>query len=100
MVCCETYKFCERAQLDSICFNDKTTVGKPSSGHGHGDDKAKANGFGSGRPAGLGDGVEVLQLAYDITPAAAVTAVVTEVGMIPPSSVPVIIREYHQQARE
>ena len=22
MVCCETYKFCERAQLDSICFNE------------------------------------------------------------------------------
>jgi translation initiation factor eIF-2B subunit delta len=21
MVCCETYKFCDRAQLDSICYN-------------------------------------------------------------------------------
>eukprot|EP01048_Picozoa_sp_COSAG05_P003130 COSAG05_NODE_140_length_16665_cov_48.470059_1_plen_363_part_00 len=26
MVCCETYKFCERAQLDSICFNE---LGEP-----------------------------------------------------------------------
>ena len=23
MVCCETYKFCDRAQLDSICYNDE-----------------------------------------------------------------------------
>ena len=38
---------------------------------------------------------QVLELAYDVTPALYVTAVVTEVGMIPPSSVPVIIREYH-----
>jgi translation initiation factor eIF-2B subunit delta len=26
MICCETYKFCERAQLDSICFNE---LGEP-----------------------------------------------------------------------
>lgn len=22
IVCCETYKFCERVQIDSICFNE------------------------------------------------------------------------------
>ena len=38
---------------------------------------------------------QVLELAYDVRPALYVTAMVTEVGMIPPSSIPVIIREYH-----
>ena len=32
MVCCETYKFCERAQLDSICFNE---LGKAAWHHPH-----------------------------------------------------------------
>jgi len=34
-----------------------------------------------------------LGLIYDLTPAEFVTALITEVGIIPPSSVPVIIRE-------
>jgi translation initiation factor 2B subunit (eIF-2B alpha/beta/delta family) len=34
-----------------------------------------------------------LGLIYDLTPAEFVTALVTEVGIIPPTSVPVIIRE-------
>lgn len=42
----------------------------------------------------------LLNLKYDAMPAEYVTMVVTEFGMIPPTSVPVILREYQQFGRE
>lgn len=41
----------------------------------------------------------LLNLKYDAMPAEYVTMVVTEFGMIPPSSVPVILREYSESAQ-
>ena len=38
-------------------------------------------------------GVSVLNLLYDSTPSELITMVVTDVGMIPSTSVPVVIRE-------
>ena len=40
--------------------------------------------------------LKLLNIAYDITPSKFITMIVTEVGMMPPTSVPVIIREYEQ----
>ena len=37
--------------------------------------------------------LKLLNLMYDLTPAKYVSLVVTEVGMTPPTSVPVLIRE-------
>jgi translation initiation factor eIF-2B subunit delta len=37
--------------------------------------------------------LNLLNLRYDLTPMKYVTLVITEVGMIPPTSVPVLIRE-------
>lgn len=56
------------------------------------------------RSAGLSGWREVprlslLNLKYDAMPAEYVTMVVTEFGMIPPSSVPVILREYSESAQ-
>lgn len=42
------------------------------------------------------DGLKILNLKYDLTPAEFVTMVITENGVIPPTSAPVIIREYHK----
>lgn len=39
----------------------------------------------------------LLNLAYDAMPAEYVSLIVTELGAIPPTSVPVILREYQQQ---
>ena len=83
--CCETYKFCERVQLDSICANE---LADP--------DQLVSTG-GDGEPA-LSDwrdqqSLKLLNLMYDLTPAKYVSLVVTEVGMTPPTSVPVLIRE-------
>lgn len=41
----------------------------------------------------------LLNLKYDAMPAEYVTMVVTEFGMIPPSSVPVILREFSESAQ-
>jgi translation initiation factor eIF-2B subunit delta len=55
----------------------------------------------TGDPEVLAPGLEkdylrVLNLVYDLTPMEFVAMVISEVGMIPPTSVPVVIREYHK----
>lgn len=81
LVCCETHKFSERFQTDAIVYNE---LGNP-------DDlvindkccltnwQAKSK-------------MSPLNLMYDITPPELVTAVVTEVSILPCTSVPVILR--------
>jgi translation initiation factor eIF-2B subunit delta len=39
----------------------------------------------------------MLNLVYDLTPAHYISQVITEVGIIPPTSVPVVIREYRRE---
>ncbi|CAM9989821.1 unnamed protein product [Ectocarpus sp. 12 AP-2014] len=82
MFCCETYKFCERVQLDSIVYNE---LGQPHDliSDASGDvDEFKA------LPS-----LKLLNLRYDLTPIKYVTLVITEFGFLPPTSVPVLIRE-------
>jgi translation initiation factor 2B subunit (eIF-2B alpha/beta/delta family) len=38
--------------------------------------------------------LRLLNLGYDLMPQSLVTLVATEIGLIPPSSVPVIVREF------
>ncbi|KAK4750788.1 hypothetical protein SAY87_004270 [Trapa incisa] len=90
LVCCEAYKFHERVQLDSICFNE---LGDPN-------DVAKVPGR---RDINYLDSLDkkenlqLLNLMYDATPSDYISMVVTDYGMIPPTSVPVIVREYRQE---
>ena len=99
LVCCETYKFHEMVKLDSIGFNE---LGDP--------DELISSGAscGEGGEAGGADSqsvladwrdvpnLKLLNLVFDLTPVELVTMVISEVGMIPPTSVPVILREYHK----
>jgi translation initiation factor eIF-2B subunit delta len=39
--------------------------------------------------------LKLLNILYDLTPPEYIKKIVTEVGSLPPSSVPVIIREYN-----
>ena len=84
MVCCETFKFTDRVQIDSFVYNEL----------GDSDDVSKL-------PDGIYGPLEVckdintlriLNLKYDITPPELVDLVVTESGIIPCTSIPVIIR--------
>lgn len=86
LVCCESYKFLERVQLDSICSNE---LGDP-------DVIAKVPGRMNNclEDWASMENLQLLNLTFDVTPADYVSMIVTEYGMIPPTSVPVIVREY------
>ncbi|XP_029903613.1 translation initiation factor eIF2B subunit delta isoform X1 [Myripristis murdjan] len=83
LVCCETYKFCERVQTDSFVSNelddpDDLIVTRKGKTHlEHWQDVSS-----------LG----LLNLVYDVTPPDFVDLVITDLGMIPCTSVPVVLR--------
>jgi translation initiation factor eIF-2B subunit delta len=78
LVCGETYKISNRIQLESITMNE---LGNPK----------------HVLPGELGDNLRVINLLYDLTPAKMVTGVVTEMGILPPTSVSVLLREMNPQ---
>ncbi|POY76792.1 hypothetical protein BMF94_0042 [Rhodotorula taiwanensis] len=101
--CCETYKFSERVMLDSIVGNERANpapllpsalstpapapvpaVGKPSS-------TTTATATAS---AQLPPNLSPLSLLYDVSRPEDVTVVITEAGLIPVQSVPVLLRDY------
>ncbi|KAK3149868.1 hypothetical protein QOZ80_3AG0224080 [Eleusine coracana subsp. coracana] len=90
LVCCEAYKFHERVQLDSICANELgdpdvilKVPGKADLDHLK-DWADNAN-------------LQLLNLTYDATPSDYVSMIITDYGMLPPTSVPVIVREYRKE---
>ncbi|KAL5217264.1 hypothetical protein ABZP36_017948 [Zizania latifolia] len=90
LVCCEAYKFHERVLLDSICSNE---LGDP-------DVILKVPGKADlGHLKNLTDNenLQLLNLTYDATPSEYVSMIITDYGMLPPTSVPVIVREYKEQ---
>lgn len=127
LVCCETYKFCERVQTDSFVSNELGMALPPFSHIGGrrpppshppaGRDGLKCWAVplpgGSDPPhpaddpddlivqrkgqAQLGGWAEnkslrLLNLVYDVTPPDLVDLVITDLGMIPCTSVPVVLR--------
>jgi len=87
IVCCETYKFTERVQLESISYNE---LGDPEDLRVRESDMIK-DVLKEWREI---PSLRLLNLVYDLTPSEFIMMVITEVGMVPPSSVPVILREY------
>jgi translation initiation factor eIF-2B subunit delta len=84
LVCCETYKISNKVVLESITHNE---LGNPDSlihGESLANWKETPN-------------LKLLHLLYDVTPAEFVTGIVTEVGIIPPTSVAVLLREMNLQ---
>mmetsp|Transcript_19523 Transcript_19523/g.27236 ORF Transcript_19523/g.27236 Transcript_19523/m.27236 type:complete len:686 (-) Transcript_19523:22-2079(-) len=92
IVCCETCKFTDRVQLESISFNE---LGNP-------EEILAENTEADGTPNQLLKewkdipNLKLLNLMYDLTPSQFISAVVTEVGMTPPTSVPVVLRIFSQ----
>ncbi|XP_062857407.1 translation initiation factor eIF-2B subunit delta isoform X2 [Trichomycterus rosablanca] len=83
LVCCETYKFCERVQTDSFVSNeldDPDDLIVSRKGKSHLQDWQSVTSLG------------LLNLVYDVTPPDFVDLVITELGMIPCTSVPVVLR--------
>ncbi|XP_039048184.1 translation initiation factor eIF-2B subunit delta-like [Hibiscus syriacus] len=90
LVCCEAYKFHERVQLDSICFNELGNPEAISKVHGR-EDINYLDGFVNQEK------LQLLNLVYDATPSDYISMIITDYGMIPPTSVPVIVREYRRE---
>ncbi|XP_040848908.1 translation initiation factor eIF-2B subunit delta isoform X3 [Ochotona curzoniae] len=83
LVCCETYKFCERVQTDAFVSNELDDPDDLQCERG--DHVALADW--QSQPS-----LRLLNLVYDVTPPELVDLVITELGMIPCSSVPVVLR--------
>lgn len=94
IICSETYKFHERVQLDSITNNE---LADPADLLRH-----------DGIPLEIKEAVlrsdnhsssslSMLNIVYDTTPADYISVVITEVGALPPTSVPVVLREYRSE---
>ncbi|XP_028805852.1 translation initiation factor eIF-2B subunit delta [Neltuma alba] len=90
LVCCEAYKFHERVQLDSICSNELGDPDVVSKVQGR-EDVNHLDGWANK------DNLQLLNLIYDATPSDYVSMIVTDYGMVPPTSVPVIVREYRRE---
>ncbi|KAK7271778.1 hypothetical protein RJT34_27955 [Clitoria ternatea] len=90
IVCCEAYKFHERVQLDSICSNELGDPNVISKVVGR-EDVSYLDGWANV------ENMQLLNLIYDATPSDYVSMIVTDYGMVPPTSVPVIVREYGRE---
>jgi translation initiation factor eIF-2B subunit delta len=86
LVCCETYKISNRVQLDSLTNNELCSFGGAGGGTHH-------LRHGSANQNHL----HRLNLSYDLTPATFVSGIVTELGIVPPTSVAVLLREMNPQ---
>ncbi|XP_017401095.1 translation initiation factor eIF-2B subunit delta isoform X3 [Cebus imitator] len=83
LVCCETYKFCERVQTDAFVSNELDDPDDLQYKRGEHVTLANWQNYAS---------LRLLNLVYDVTPPELVDLVITELGMIPCSSVPVVLR--------
>eukprot|EP00980_Cylindrotheca_fusiformis_P001257 scaffold332_cov117-Cylindrotheca_fusiformis.AAC.17 len=91
LVCCETYKISNKVQLESITQNE---LGNP-------DVLMEASGDGNSNNS-LADwkenkNLKLLNLMYDVTPPDFVSGIITEAGIIPSTSVAVLLREMNPQ---
>ncbi|XP_034193993.2 eukaryotic translation initiation factor 2B subunit delta isoform X3 [Osmia lignaria lignaria] len=86
LVACETHKSCERVQTDSIVYNELGNADELAQVYETGTKKSLLANWKTRKSLNL------LNITYDVTPADLVTAVVTELAILPCTSVPVILR--------
>ncbi|CAK1601674.1 unnamed protein product [Parnassius mnemosyne] len=83
LVACETHKFCERVQTDAFVYNE---LGDPDDLIDKTDENSPLKDWRSN------PNLTLLNLTYDVTPPSLVTAVVTELAILPCTSAPVVLR--------
>jgi len=83
LVCCESYKISHRIQLESITSNE---LGNPDGASG----KELKDWITT-------PNLRLLNLLYDLTPSQYVSGIITEMGIVPPTSVAVLLRELNKQ---
>ncbi|KAL0134312.1 hypothetical protein PUN28_001249 [Cardiocondyla obscurior] len=85
LVACETHKSSERVQTDSIVHNELGNADELVNNQSNGKKSLLWNWR-------TKESLNLLNITYDVTPADLVTAVVTELAILPCTSVPVILR--------
>ncbi|CAL1298961.1 unnamed protein product [Larinioides sclopetarius] len=92
LVCCETYKFCDRSLSDSFVHNE---LGKP-------EDLIKTclNKSGSLEEWQSLSAFQTCNILYDVTPSYLISVIITEKGLLPCSSVPVVLRVKYASLQE
>jgi translation initiation factor eIF-2B subunit delta len=83
LVCSETYKISNRVQLEALTGNE---IGDPAA--------VSSETLKDWKEL---DNLKLLNLVYDLTPASFVSGIVTEFGIVPPTSVAVLLREMNPQ---
>jgi translation initiation factor eIF-2B subunit delta len=83
LVCSETYKISNRVQLEALTGNE---IGNPEA--------VSSETLKDWKEL---DNLKLLNLVYDLTPASFVSGIVTEFGIVPPTSVAVLLREMNPQ---
>ena len=96
IVCCESVKFSDRVALDSIVMNEIAPAEElvtESSASEAAREYIGESEVGSGLQQWTEtSNMQLLNILYDVTPAEYITMVVTELGSLPPTSVPVVHR--------
>lgn len=90
LVCCETYKFCERSLTDSFVHNELADPKVITEVTGN-------NALKNWRNL---SSLQLLNLLYDVTPSDFISMVITEKGALPCTSVPVVLRVRHAGLQE
>ncbi|KAL0204893.1 hypothetical protein P9112_000200 [Eukaryota sp. TZLM1-RC] len=101
VVVCETYRFIEHCQLDSVTWNELgdphdlvvADVPRPLS-------STRPSEVTEGNIGGFAtnDNLDILNLVYDVTPIHYIDVIVSEWGYIPPTAVPLVLREFKESA--
>jgi translation initiation factor eIF-2B subunit delta len=84
IVCCESYKFTERVYVDSFGGNE---LAPPEELLSRDSEREAWRKEMEAKPQ-----LQMINLLYDLTPAEYVDMIVTELGNLPPSSVPAVLR--------
>lgn len=96
IVCCETYKFSERVQLDGFVVNEAanpTDILAKSATAGIDADPLSSKLI-TAAEWKTSSTLGAVNLLYDLTPPRYISAVASEVGLSGPESVGVILRDY------
>ncbi|GFS25115.1 translation initiation factor eIF-2B subunit delta [Elysia marginata] len=115
LVCCETYKFTDKVQLhladsnlhargreliDRGRHNRPSVLSAISGAGGNNNNGVSSNSGSSGSGSGSTPSPNLLNLMYDVTKSRHITVLVTELGMLPCTSVPVVLRRQEDLVAE
>ncbi|CAF4704076.1 unnamed protein product [Rotaria sp. Silwood1] len=100
LVCCETYKFCERVQTDSFVFNELGDPNDLTANHSLLHAAMSSSSSTTANSNSSNSNLNILNMTYDVTPPTFISAVITELGILPCTSVAVVIRMQNKQLDE